>query len=153
MSIDARLDLNFIKDKLLEIFIQNKKLGDNYIASIINEGNDLYDGIIISNNNINCCHLQKPELINDKYIIYIGSIHKCNENKSGTTNLNNIIFFGKKYNYDIIELYNLSEFIFNINDGSAPIKLDTTKLKLLTNKKLKNNLDLTIIDLLSELKL
>jgi hypothetical protein len=141
MSINERLDLNFIAPRLLEIFEKNKnkESGDNYTVSI---EDDLINRdtrtVVINNNGIHCITIDQPEIIEGKYVLSIGYVNKCNETKSGTTNVVNFITFGLKYEYDLIVLVNMAEIPIAINDrepedvSDATIKIDLTKFKLLT---------------------
>jgi hypothetical protein len=129
---DHRLELEFVAPRLLEIFDKNKEPGDNYTVSIDN------NTVIIYNNGINCITVDEPTNIDGKYVLTIGYVKKCNEQKSGTTNVRNFIRFGLKYGYDTIDLVNIAGIPITINDrkpeevSAATIKIDLTKFKLLT---------------------
>jgi len=139
MSIQERLDLEFIAPRLLEIFNENKEPGDNYNVSIEHDliEHDKYT-VIIYNNGIDCITIEQPEFIGGKYVLTIGYVNKCNDQKSGTTNLRNFVMFGLKYEYDTINLVNIAVIPITINDrepkdvAAGTINIDLTKFKLLT---------------------
>lgn len=135
MSIEEknpRLELEFIAPRLLEIFNKNKEPSDNYTVSIDN------DTVIIYNNGVDCINIDEPEYTEKNYILIIGYVSKCNEQKSGTTNVRNLIEFGLKYGYDRIDLVNIAAIKITINDrdqedvSDTIITIDLTKFKLLT---------------------
>jgi hypothetical protein len=129
-ELDERLNPNIILPRLLEIFNENKDEGDNFTGSI-EENSWNSTEIIIYNNSRECYVFDMPEVINEKYIITGGSITQCSSSKgSGTKNLQNIIIYGKRYNYDSFTLTDAStlDFIF----GKTKINIKLPLIKLLT---------------------
>jgi hypothetical protein len=127
--VDQKIQPEFVRDKLLDIFIKNKKDGDHYTAVIT----DLFGETIIDiqNNGVTCQFLDIPIEENGKFIISIGLINKCDVTKgSGTKSLTNIIEFGVTYDYDLVKLNNISELLFTFDDG-ANIDMNLTMIKIL----------------------
>ena len=115
-SVDKRLDTEFVRNELLKIFIEKQKEGDNYTSMV---SGDLFGDTIIDiqNNGTTCVFLELPTFENGQYCIGIGLINKCQSYRaSGTTNILNIISFCKKYEYNILRLYNSSELKFKFID-------------------------------------
>ena len=121
--IDNLINREWIIPRLLEVFNENKMEDDNFIIE------KFKDGIDIKNNGNPCCKLsfKKEE---DLYIINIDFLIKCSPVKSGTRTITNIILFGRKYNYDCIELKDISEIDFKL--GKKDVIISLTQLKLLS---------------------
>jgi hypothetical protein len=126
--VDARLNINKVLERLLDIFNTNKDEGDNFI------GNINYDEITIRNNGKPCYVLNMPVLIGEKYTITGGLNTKCSDSKgSGTKNIQNIILFGKLYNYDTFMLVDDSRLNFKIKKEILYIRLPLIKLLTIGN--------------------
>jgi len=138
-NTDRRMNLNFISEKLLEEFNNNKEPSDNFSSRIVglDESDETYEPekkVIISNNGVDCYSLKQPTFdeFDRKYVILGGLNTKCSNSKgSGTKNLLNVIRFGKKYNYDIFDLYNIAGIQFIL--GNDLVEVNLTFLKLLIN--------------------
>jgi hypothetical protein len=125
-----RLDLHFIKDKLLEEFAANAGPNDEYTSEI----DDSEEKVIIKNKNNLCYEFTQPIYDDGKYIILGGMNRKCKtDGKSGTQNLENVIRFGKKYGYDTFQLTNVASipFVFDEEDSTQNIDINLTFLKIL----------------------
>ncbi len=130
-SIDDRINPIFVEDKLLEIFNRNKNPSDNYtIGHEIPSDNESSYSIFIYNNVNTCCELTLPSDENGQYVINIGTISTCGDDKSGTKNITNIIQFGIENGYDIFKLYNISEINYKFPDRLT-LSIELTILKLL----------------------
>lgn len=130
-TIDDRLNPEFVKDKLLEIFNKNKDSTDNYTSEYVKSlyNDKISELIIISNNGNTCYKLNLPLYKNGQYIIIGGNNTRCGDNKSGTQNLKNIIQFGLENDYDVFELDNMSEINYNfLNHSKKSILLTALKL-------------------------
>ena len=126
-EVDERLNVNVILERLLSIFNTNKDEGDNFV------GNIKYDEITIINNGKPCYILNVPELMDGKYTITGGLNTKCSDSKgSGTKNIQNIILFGKLYNYDTFMLVDDSRLNFKIKE-TLSVRLSLVKLLTIGN--------------------
>jgi len=130
-SIDDRLNPIIVEKKLLEIFNRNKNPSDNYTSGlVISSDNESSYSIFIYNKEKTCCELILPSYENGKFVIDIGTISRCGDDKSGTKNITNIIQFGIENGYDIFKLYNISEINYKFPD-ELTLSIELTILKLL----------------------
>jgi hypothetical protein len=129
-QIDARLDPTEILKRLLNIFNENKDEGDNFTGNVNNQSEE----ITIYNNHKPCYVLNMPILIGEKYTITGGLNTQCSDSKgSGSKNIQNIILFGKLYNYDTFMLIDDSRLNFKIKRNSIYITLALIKLLTIGN--------------------
>ena len=139
-----KLNLKWIEPRLLEIFNNNKAADEVYTSKIFSPNTD-FASIDIFNNDAQCYALFQPKFENEKYILVGGLNTKCSEARNnGTKNIQNIIEFGKTYDYDLFKLLNMSKIDFKV-DGKF-IDIDLTRLVIhgILNLDLKMNLQLII---------
>jgi len=105
MEEENRLDLNFVSEKLLDTFKEEAILKginpEKFKTRIIgNQAEIYYEN---ENNDIKVCYsFFAPKFENGYYYLRGGLISKCIDNilGSGTLNIDSIIRFGQKYEYD-----------------------------------------------------
>ena len=125
-QLDPRIDPSEVQQRLLAIFIKNAKPGENFTSQI--EGSY----ILIFNGDRICYKLQFPEFQRKAYILLGGFNTECSDNeKSGTTNLNNIIELGKTWNYDFFQLTDSSKIVYKFETEES-IEIPLPLIKLLT---------------------
>jgi hypothetical protein len=125
-QIDSRIDPHEVQQRLLAIFIKNAKPGENFTSQI--EGGY----ILILNGDRICYKLQFPEFQGGVYILLGGFNTECSDNeKSGTTNLNNIVELGKTWNYDFFQLTDSSKIVYKFETEES-ISIPLPLIKLLT---------------------
>lgn len=132
MSLDDRLNPDFIRENLLEIFNRNATDDENYTVDI---DPDAFSGLAftVKNNGRNCYELDMPVFENGKYVLKGGLNSKCSDHKgSGTKNINNIIKFGQRYGYDLFELHDASSLDFKFLPD-RDIEISLSLFKFLTN--------------------
>ena len=131
-SIDDRINPIFVEDKLLEIFNRNKNPSDNYTSGheIPSDNDESSYFIFIYNNGNTCCKLILPSYENGKFVINVGTITRCGDDKSGKKIITNIIRLGMENGYDIFQLYNISEINYKF-PHELTLSIELTILKLL----------------------
>jgi hypothetical protein len=131
MEIDDRLNPLVIGERLVAIFNKNKVGDENYIYEL-SEGECIIYNIFGKKKE--CYKLTIPMIdSNGKYILLGGSNSNCSSSRgNGTRNLQNIIEFGKTYNYDKFMLINASRLDFKFRGPGESIEINLTILKILT---------------------
>lgn len=105
MEEENRLDLNFVSEKLLDMFKEQATLKginpDNFKSRLIGKQGEIY--YENDNSDIKVCYsFFAPKFENGYYYLRGGLISKCVDNilGSGTLNIDSIIRFGQTYGYD-----------------------------------------------------